>query len=238
MRLSPIRLVTGALAVGALSLALGGPAFGAKVTAKQAVANAIKATETASSVQFNGTVVQGTQTVTLAVAASNSGVGQGTIGIGSGVATVRSVGGTIYFMGTSQFWSQQGGQSAAQLFAGKWVSTAASSKSGQSLGLFLNSTSFLKSLFGPNLKSSNFAFAGKSQINGQSTTVISGRDKNGKNSGKIYVSSSGSQYILRITFAGKTTGMLNFSKYNAPVTPVVPSGAIDLDTLSGSSSSG
>jgi len=238
MRLSPIRLVTGALAVGALSLALGGPAFGAKLTPKQAVANAIKATETATSVQFNGGVVQGTQKITLAVAASNSGVGQGTIAIGQGVATVRSVGGTIYFMGTNQFWSQQGGQSAAQLFAGKWVSTAASSKSGQSLGQFLNSTSFMKSLFGTNLKNSVFSFAGTSQINGQPATVVSGRDKTGKANGKIYISSSGSRYILRITFTGKTTGALNFSNYNAPVTPVAPTGAINLDTLGGSSSSG
>jgi hemin uptake protein HemP len=149
---------------------------------------------------------------------------------------VRSVGGTVYFMGTNKFWTQQGGQSAAQLFAGRWVSTAVTSKSGQSLGQFLNSTSFMKSLFGSNLKSSTFAFAGKSKVNGQSTTVISGRDKTGKAAGDIYISSNGSGYILRITFAGKTTGALNFSKFNAPVTPVAPTGAIDLDTLSNSSS--
>ena len=96
MGLSPTRLVAGAITVGALSLALGGPTVAAKVPAKQMVINAVSATESATSLTLVGAIAQGKQTVSLKVTASNAGDGQGTIGIGKAVATVRWVGGTVY----------------------------------------------------------------------------------------------------------------------------------------------
>jgi len=238
MRFSPTRLVAGTFVVGALSVALGSSAWGATLTPKQAVANAIAATESATSVKFTGAVVQGAQQISLNVFASNAGVGEGTIGIGKGVATVKSVGGTIYFMGSPAFWTQEGGKSAAQLFANKWVSTSATSKSGQSLAQFLNSANFMKQLFGSNLKNSVFTPAGTGSVNGQPATVIAGHDKNKNTGGRIFIASTGTPYILRITINGKSgTGALTFSSFNQPVNPVAPASSINLDTL-GSSTSG
>lgn len=215
---------------------LGSPA-GASPSPKQMVKNAIAAAESATSVKIAGSVTQGTQTVSLDVSASTLGVGQGTIGIGTGVATVRQVGGTIYFMGTTAFWTQQSGQSAAQLFAGKWVKTAATTSSGQSLAQFLNSHNFMVQLFGSNLANSHFVKVGTAKVGGRSAIVISGVDPKNKTTGRIYVAKSGTPYVLKIAVGGKgLSGSLTFSNYNRPIAPAVPAGAIDLDALNGPSS--
>ena len=238
MRVSPTRLVVGALTVGGMSLGLLGSPAGASTSPKQTVKNAIAATESATSLKIFGSVTQGTQTISLNVSASTLGVGQGTVGIGTGVATVRLVGGTIYFMGSTKFWTQQSGKSAAQLFAGKWVKTAATTTNGKSLAQFLNSANFMKQLFSSNLNNSKFTKAGTGKVAGKSAVVISGVDSKNKTSGRIYVAKSGTPYILKIAIDGKGgIGSLTFSNFNQPITPAVPSGAIDLDTL-GTQSSG
>lgn len=233
MHVSPTRLVVGALTVGGMTLAFLGSPAGASTSPKQAVKNAIAATESATSVKISGSVTEGAQKISLDVSASTLGVGQGTIGIGTGVATVRLIGGTIYFMGTTKFWTQQSGKSAAQLFAGKWVKTAATTQSGQSLAEFLNSANFMKQLFSSNLNNSKFAEAGTAKVAGKSAVVISGIDSKNKTSGRIYVAKSGKPYILKIAIGGKGgVGSLTLSNYNQSITPAVPSSAIDLDTLS------
>jgi len=217
-----------------MTLAFGSSPVAAVASPKQIVKNAIAATDSARSVEIAGSVVEGNQKISLDVSASTTGVGQGTIGIGTGVATVRLVGGTVYFMGNANFWTQQISASAARLFVGKWVSTAATTSTGKPLAQFLNSGTFMKQLFGSNLDNSTFTDVGTAHVGGKTAVVISGVDKKSKSKGDLYVAKSGPPYILRITVGGKgETGVLTFSRYNQPFTPVVPSGAIDLDTLSG-----
>ncbi|MGH8997312.1 MAG: hypothetical protein ACRDYB_14980 [Acidimicrobiales bacterium] len=233
MRFSLSRALAGAFAVGGLTLAGLGTAAGAAATAKGTVQSAIVATESATAVKFAGSITEKGTTISLNVSASASGTGQGTIGIGKGIATVRSVGGIVYFKANTAFWTQEGGAKTAQEFSGKWVSTAATSSSGTSLSAFLNSTSFMKQVFGSKLTNSVFAFAGAGRVGGKRTTIISGHDHKNKSGGKLYIARSGKPYILRILINGKSgTGQITFSNYNQPVTPAVPPGAIDLDTLS------
>jgi hypothetical protein len=232
MRVSPTRWIVGTLAVGGLTLALSGSPVFAATSAKQLVKNAINATESASSVKISGAITQGSATISLNVSAGTGGTGQGTIGIGTGTATVRLVGGIVYFMGNKNFWTQQGSASAAQLFAGKWVKTAATTSSGKSLAEFLDSETFMKQLFDSNLTKSAFKEAGSAKVGGKSAIAVSGHDAKNTSFGKLFVAKSGKPYILRITIGGKDgTGALNFSNYNKAITPVVPAGAIDLDTL-------
>jgi hypothetical protein len=142
------------------------------------------------------------------------------------------VSGIVYFRGTAAFWTQQGSASAAKLFAGKWVSTAATTTSGKSLSGFLDSQSFMKQLFSSNLTKSQFANAGTAKVAGEPVIVISGHDSKDTSTGRLYVAKSGMPYILKISVTGKDgTGSLTFSNYNQPITPVPPTGAIDLDTL-------
>jgi hypothetical protein len=200
---------------------------------KQTLKNAISATESVTSVKIIGEIHETTQTISLDVSASTAGVGEGTVGLGTGLVAVRLVGGTIYFMGNKNFWTQQGNASDAQLFAGKWVDTAASTTSGKSLAEFLDSATFLKQLFGgSNLSSSKFTKVGTAKVAGKSTVVLSGVNEKTKTSGKIYVATSGPPYILKVVIGGDgDQGSLTFSQFNQPVHSVAPSGAIDLDTL-------
>ena len=231
-------MFAGAIAVGGLTLTgLGASAGAATTTAKGAVQAAIVATETATAVRFAGSIKEKGQTLTINVSASASGTGQGTIGIGKGTATVRSVAGVIYLKANRAFWTDEGGSSVAQELAGKWVSTAATSSSGSSLSEFLNSTTFMKQVFGTNLTNSVFAFAGNGTVGKTKARIISGHDKKNNSGGKLYIAKSGKPYILKILINGKTgTGQITLSNYNQPVTPVAPPGAIDLDTLSQSGS--
>jgi hypothetical protein len=233
MRVSPARFLVAALSTGAVTLAVTGASASAVTSPRQSVKNAITATKSAHSVRVAGSIDEGSQKISLNVSATTSGVGQGTVGIGTGTVQVRLVGGTIYFMGNAAFWTQQSGASASKLFAGKWVDTAATTTSGKSLAEFLDSADLMKQLFSSNLNGSRFANAGRAKVGGRPAVVISGADKKNKTSGRLYIAARGKPYILKLTIGGKSgTGGLTFSHYNQPVSPVAPSGAIDLDTLS------
>jgi hypothetical protein len=236
MRLSPIRLAACTTAAGCLSLAMWSAAAGASQSAGQIVNSAVAATESATSVRVVVSLVQNHQKESFNVQATNSGVGQGSITQGNQSFTFRSVGGTVYLMANTAFWKAQGGKSAVQLLAGKWVSTAATSSTGSSLAEFLNSTTLLKQFFNTTgVSSSVFVTPRKGSVGGHPATVISGHDKSG--GGKIYIAASGSPYILRVTFSDKTTaGTVTLSNFNQPVNPAVPPNPVDLDTLPGASS--
>jgi hypothetical protein len=238
MRVFPARLVVGALSVGALALAVGPGLAGASTSPKQIVKNGISATESARSVTIAGAVTEGTETISLNISASDQGVGQGTIGFGAGVAQVRLIDGTVYFKGDSTFWTEESGQSAAQLFAGKWVKTAATTSSGQSITQFLNSTHFMKELFSSSPASSTFSNLGTTRVAGKAAVEISGVDAKNQTTGTIYVATSKPHYVLKISITGSSeTGGLTFTHYNQRIRPVVPTGAVNLDTL-GTSTTG
>jgi len=233
MHVSPTRLMVGALAAGGMTLALGSAPVSAASSPEQIVKQAITTSEAATSVKIVGSVAEGTQTISLDVSASTSGAGEGTIGIGKGLATVRLVGGTVYFMGNAKFWTQQVSASAAKLFVGKWVSTAATTSTGSPLAQFLNSGSFMKQLFGSSLENSKFVNAGTAHVGGKTAIVISADNKSLKSEGDLYVAKSGQPYILKVSAVGGKgqAGALTFSQYDQPVNVVAPSGAVDLDTL-------
>jgi hypothetical protein len=216
-----------------MTLALGSVPVSAASSPKQIVQQAITASEAATAVKIVGSVAEGTQTISLDVSATTSGVGEGTIGIGKGVATVRLVGGTVYFMGNTKFWTQQISASAARLFVGKWVSTAATTSTGAPLAQFLNSGNFMKQLFGSNLENSKFVNAGTAHVGGKTSIVISAVGKGTKSEGDLYVAKSGPPYILRVSAVGGKgqAGALTFSQYDQSINVVAPSGAVDLDTL-------
>ncbi len=237
MRCSVVRLSLSALALAAVGWAT---SAGASATPRQVVLGAIKATEAAHSVRIQGVITERSkasaplQRITLDVSASTSGIGQGTIGLNKGMATVREVDGTVYFNANSAFWlAEGGGSSAAKVLAGRWVSTAATSPTGVSLADFLDSSSFLTSIFGKNLVSSTFTGAGTATVEGRHATVIRATYKKNDAHGHLYVASSGAAYILKLAVASNDgTATLTFSNYNQATTPVAPSGAINLDTLS------
>jgi hypothetical protein len=237
MRFPPARLALGALVLSA-TLAGAAPA-GASSSPRQLVLQAVKATETATAVRFEGVITARTkptaplERITLDVSGSTSGTGEGTIGIGKGVATVREVAGTIYFNGNSAFWTTESGQTTSKIFAGRWVSTAATSSTGHSLAEFLDSSTFLTVVFGKNLLRSTFTNAGSARVGSQPVTVVATSYAKNNAHGRLYIARSGTPYILKLAVASNSgTATLSFSNYNQVAHPIAPQGAIDLDTLS------
>lgn len=233
-----IRAVAGLLVVGTICTGLGASASAATLTAKQLVAKAVTATEGVTSVHFVGVVLQNTQKVSLNVSATSTGVGQGTIGIGKGTAVVRSVHGIYYFKGNAKFWTEESGKSAAELFAGRWVSANAKSSGALDVNQFLDCTDLMQTLFGGGFTQSTLALDGTARIGGHLVTVVKGTDENGKGSGKIFIAKSSPPYIMKVSFSSTTgSGSILLSNFNKPVRPVAPRNAIDLGSL-GSPSSG
>ncbi len=227
-------------ALGALVLlgALGwGARAGASESLSQSLQRAIKATESATAVHYQGVITERSkpkapvQRIALDVSASTSGTSEGTIGIGKGTATVRELGGTIYFDADQAFWSAEGGKSAAKIFAGKWVNTATTSQTGVSLSEFLDSKSFLAVIFGANLKHSTLSDAGTAKIDGQPARVISTTYKKNDAHGRLYVATRGQPYVLKFAVTSNSgTATLTFSQYDQLAHPLPPASSINLDT--------
>lgn len=237
MRTPLSRLAPGALIVVAV-LAFAAPAS-ASASPSKLLQRAITATESASAVHYSGVITERSkpkapvQRISLDVWASTSGTSEGTIGIGNGKATVRELGGTIYFDANSAFWTAEGGKSAAKIFAERWVNTAPTSQTGVSLSEFLDSASFLSVIFGSNLNHSSLTEVGSAKVNGQRADVISTTYKKNDAFGRLYVAAAGPPYVLRFDVRSKNgTASLTFSNYGQLSHPVAPSSSVNLDTAS------
>jgi hypothetical protein len=226
------RISLGSILVVGASMLLSSPA-GATTSARSLVQQAIAASESASSVTVVGSVLSGSDTVTMNVSASSTGDGQGKIGIDNGTAIVRSVNSEVYFMGDSNFWVNEGGdETVNQAFAGKWVKTKATSKEGKDLEAFLNSKTFMKSTFSGGVGNAQFVIAGHSMVLGQPVTIVT--STNGQATGQLEIAAKGRPYLVQISSTGDeggSGGSLLFIHYNQPVHPAAPKGAIDLDKL-------
>ena len=232
MRTALSRTLLGVLTIGGTVLVGQQPA-GAATTAKQLVSRAITATEAAVTISYTGSVTEHTGTIAFTVASDDrTGEGQGTLGTGGGTAMVRLVNRTIYLNADTAFWTASSGAAAAAEFAGKWVSTSATTVAGRSLAEFLDGLYLLKDIFKPKLTDSVFTYSGTRTVRGRGTTLIRGHNTKKKSGGSLYVAKTGTPYILKLNVTSpKETGSITFFNFNRPVRPKAPLGAINLDQI-------
>ena len=232
MRAAFTRTLLGVLTIGGTVLVSRTPAGGA-ITAKQLVERAISATEAAVTVSFTGSEMAHSGTVTFNIATNDqTGQGQGTLTSGGGTATVRLVNRTVYLNADAPFWVARSGAAAAAEFAGKWVSTSATTKAGRSLAEFLDGLYLLKDVFKPKLTKAVFTYSGTRTVSGKRTTCIRGTNPKKKVGGTLYVAKTGTPYILKLTVTSSSgTGIVTFFNFNQPVRPKAPPGAINLDLI-------
>ncbi len=233
MRTALTRTLVAVLTIGGTVLVSQAPA-GAAITAKQLVERAITATEAAVTVSYTGALITPSATISFTVATNDrTGQGQGTLVSGGGTATVRLVNRTVYLDADAPFWTASSGAAAAAEFAGKWVSTSATTKAGRSLAEFLDGLYLLKDVFRPKLTNSVFAYSGTRTVRGKKTTFIRGHNPKNKSGGTLYVATTGAPYILKLTLtSSKELGSVTFFNFNRPVGPKAPPGAINLDLIS------
>jgi hypothetical protein len=194
---------------------------------------ALTTSSLAKTVTVSGTANQGKTVITLDVQASNSPKAQGEITISGAVVHAIRLGANVFFTANQKFWTQNGGATAASLFAGRWVETAAASNDGASLAAFLSVNTLFHELFSGNITTATFVRGKNTTVNGVPVLSLSGKDKIGGTSGVIYIQRTGKPYLIQLKSSGGAGGksLVNFSAYNQPIRPVAPKNAIDIDKL-------
>jgi len=222
-----------ALAIGAGALLVTSTGAGASAAgAKQAVQNALAASQTASSVHVVGSVTTGGQTTALNVQASNSKAGQGSVSINGAIVRIVRLGSRVYFNADAAFWTMEAGSSSAA-FAGKWIYTSATGANGKNFSQFLGASGLFKQLLsGSKLNQSTFTQGANTTVAGVPVSAISGSDSTDGTSGVVYIARRGKPYLIELKTTTKSgTGELVFSAYNQPVHPKAPAHAISLTQL-------
>jgi len=230
----------GALAVGILGSAISAGASGNGVAAqspRQILAAATRAERGAGSFTVSGLVHDGSQTTGLNVTANSAGNGFGSVTLNGQKVQIVKVGSNVYFRGGAGFWRNQGGSSAAAIFANRWVEGPASNSAFQQLASFFSTSQLTDQFLGNSSSSASLTKAGTSSINGQPVLVLNGHDRTGNAGGSIFIATTGQPYVIRVTLApgGSATGGVTFSRFNAPVNPSAPKGAINVSQLSSGS---
>lgn len=135
---------------------------------------------------------------------------------------------TLYISGGASFWRAFGNASVAKLLRGKWLKTPATGDYA-SIAKFASLHEFFRQIFsetsGPVAKASTKA------INGRPTIGV--RDT--RKTGVLYVATSGKPYPVEIDGANSsssgTTGRLDFTGFNVPVTIRPPKNSISVAQL-------
>jgi hypothetical protein len=230
MRLRSTMALVGTVALGGVIL-VAPAASGATAKVTALVSKSINVSALANSVTVTGVAIQGKSTITLSLQASSSAAGQGSIEIGGGIVHAIRLGKNVYFTANQKFWKANGGSAAAELFAGKWVQTAATSTIGRPLAAFLNVGTLFRELFSTNINTANFVKGKSTTVNGVRVISINNKSTTGKTTGTVYIASSGKPYLVELKSTSGDLGSISFSAYNQPVRPVAPKNPIDIDKL-------
>lgn len=138
---------------------------------------------------------------------------------------IVALNGTAYINGSDAFWRHFGGNTAAQLFKGKWLKAP---ETGQfaSLAQLTN----LQALVGQALSRHGTLSKGQTTtVNGQKVIAVNDTSQGGT----LYVATTGNPYPVKISKSGSSGGQLSFDSFNQTVSLTAPANAIDISKLTG-----
>jgi hypothetical protein len=220
-----------ACTVASLVVAVVGAPSGAasKPSGDAILAQAITASESASSLTMTGSVTQPTTHITLDVTASSNGNGFGSVGLNGQTINLIRDGATVYFKASASFWTKNANAQAAALLGGKWVSTAATSSEGKTFSQFFNSHVLMQQFFG-NKKAMGVTTSGTTEFDGHRVAVVVVR--RGGSTATADIASGSPHYLYRAILSdGSKHGTITIEHYDQPVHPRAPAGAIDITKL-------
>jgi hypothetical protein len=227
--LRPAAALLGAAALaGALALpAAAGASGNGSSSAAQLVRQSAQATQGAKAVTVSANLTQGNQHTSFQLATGTSGNGVGTVTVNGQTIHVVKLGSTTYFKADNAFWTANGGQAAAQIFANKWLKAPSSDPDFSQFNSFFNLRSLLGSSSAP---VGSARKVGTATVNGQPAIVIKGGDSS--SSGTVWVAAKGRPYVLKIQASGSgTSGTITFTHYGQSLHPSAPKGAISYTAL-------
>jgi hypothetical protein len=176
-----------------------------------------------TSFRVTGNITNSSQHTTIDLVLSPT-ISGGSIAMAPISFQIISDGTHVYLSGAESFWTYQNVPAAtAATLAGKWVTGFPAAES-KSLAKSLDG----KQLLGP-LYTSGVTSEGTTTFAGQKVYALKASD------GSIaYIAATGPPYLLEVASPNNgAQGRVTFSEFGTAVPPAVPTGAIDLGTVSG-----
>lgn len=200
----------------------------AALPAAEILTKATAALKAAKSVRIKGQGGPATSQFTIDMRYTGSD-STGTLGVNGQTVELRKLGQDVYIKGSRQFWTGNGGGTAAQLLADKWLKTPLTDKRFGGLAELTDLGEAADNLLDAD---GTITKGAEKAINGVPAV---GLDSSGKDGGTLWVATAGEPYPLRIEPGAGSgqQGALDFLGYGESVSVELPPAdqVIDVSTL-------
>jgi hypothetical protein len=221
--------------LGVLAATPGGAAVPngiAKKSPNDIVKTSVATLRKAPSYRVVGSVTDSGTLTTLDLSVS-SGSAKGNVTVGGDTIHLLRKGDTIYFSANKQFWDQQVGAGAGNLFGSRWVMGKPTDEGFSSFSSFLDPQQLAKGLTDQTGSVNGTITKTKNKsINGQPVVELSGQNSAKNASGIWAVASTGAPYLIRVSITGSTSGTITFSNFGKAVKVNTPKDALNFSQLS------
>lgn len=202
-----------------------------KLSAEEIEKHAKDALTGATSLKVKGEAKTDEGTMKIDLALDTKGQCVGSLAMpGMGGFEVVNDGNQAWIKPDAKFWETFGGKDgakAAELFKGRWLSGVNSDPKAKQLTEVCNLKSFTKEIAGDDGSKVTKGTAGT--VDGQKTFSLKSVDKDGEES-LIHVLTEGKFYPVRIDHPkGESTGQMNFTDFDKPITITPPPAAEVID---------
>jgi hypothetical protein len=201
----------------------------ASKSAKQIVADAVKAADAATSLHMVGKVNASAQQIGFDLSIVTGKGATGSMTIKGAKVDLIVVGAKGYLKGGSDFWTKVGGSSGAMLATvlnGKWLEFPVNNAQFGPLIGVVNAKSIFDQI---KTSAGKVTKEGTKTYKGQNVVALNGGS--GSSNGTLYVANSGTPYPVALLKTGAGGGSVTFDSWNDSVTLTAPKGALDLSTL-------
>ncbi len=190
---------------------------------------AIGAEAKLGSVRILGNVQQTTGDIILSLDVNGDGEGGGTFKQQGSTIQLKRIGPLLYFNAPAKFWSAHATAAQTKQYGGKWIEVSALDSRFTSFDQFLDAGDLVAAVFQghttPLTVSRPTTYQGHKVVIVGDTVTVKGK----KSSGKMYIESTGTPYVLKIVDRGPTeNSTIYFSNYGAPKSISVPPEPINL----------
>ncbi len=202
----------------------------ASKSATQVLADAVKAADSASSLQMSGNVSAGGQQIGLDLEIAKGKGAKGSLTLGGQKVDLVVVGSDGYMKAGAAFWTQfagSEGSTIAQMLQGKWLKFPANNAQFKPLVAFSSPKAIFDQL--QSGADSHLKNNGATMYKGQSVVALDDGAKNGT----LYVSATGTPYPVALVKTGSGGGTITFGDWSQPVSLAAPANVLDFSHLIG-----
>ncbi|MFI0447219.1 hypothetical protein [Actinomadura sp. 6N118] len=198
-----------------------------KQSAQKILAAARKATASAASLRIKGQIKEGGQTIGLDFSYSGKQAAIGELSMDGQRVAMTRIGSAVYVKPDDKFLQKIGGKGAVQTLSGKYLKTKPGDKDFADIVTF---TTLPKVVTGILTAEGTPAKGEVAQLEGRPAIALT---DSGSDSGKLYVSTVGEPYALRLD--GGAEGRIDFLDYSKAVTVQAPPSnqVVDISSLKG-----